>query len=273
MLGAAKPRYIGNMLEYATAQAILTRGGSPKNSYTQEKYKKWDTTYANSLKNMPTSKLYDVTFANLKIDFSKPTQFELTRDSPSDTTDIYIYNDTQKIPISLKNRNNKIKHQRPKALFKQLALSPLDTAKFQAAYNDINDRYYKKWHDNNLTLFSQLGQTEKQELYDQVMDLTIKWLNSSKHMQTYLNFLLQSTNNNTLCWYPERDRFICIPARSALFKWYRIEKLSTFIYINTDEFRLKIRIHNASSRITPKLQLKYDTSIDSSYLRTNKTKT
>ena len=261
-IGAAKARYIGNMLEYTTAKNLVQRGAKPIDAYSEQKYNKWDASYTDQLcetARMPHSFQFDSVFSDLKIDFTKPTKFQLAKDSPNDSTDIYVYSNDTKTPISLKNRNNKIKHQRPKALYKQLALTPLQTTKFQKAYNEINDRYYDKWKQH--ALFNELGIKEKQKLYDEVMDLTIKYLSKRNHMLTYMRFLMESTNNNTLCWYPEKERFIMIPSKASTFSTFSIHRETTFIYITTDQIKLKIRIHNASSRITPKLQLKYDTSI------------
>lgn len=265
----AKPRFLGNMLEYATARALAQLGGVPRNNYTETKYKKWSAIYTDQLcesSKMPSVEQYNHSFKNLKIDVTKPIEFELLRDTREDTTDIYIYNNDNKIPISLKNRNCKIRHQRPKALYKQLELDDADTFIFQTKYNEINDKYYNRWNNNQFKLFNQLELDDKHRLYEEVMTLTIEWLNRSPiYMTRYLKFLLQSTTKNTMCWYPEKKKFICIPATPYFFNWYQIDKDSTFIYITTDALRLKVRMHNASSRITPKLQLKYDTSLDAKY--------
>lgn len=268
MSNAAKCRFVGNMLEYSAARALKLHGGLFRNTYTKEKYERWERIYPQELcakQRMPTPLQFDAVYKHLSIDLNKPISFELAKDTRMDTSDLYIYDQTDKpVALSLKNNNQKLRHQRPKALYKQLELNERATTLFQTDYNEINDRYYQMWSSKGHTLFSQLKMEEKQQMYDEVMDLTIKWLNKSPlFLDRYVRFLLKSTDSNTLCWYPDKGKFALIDqVKIKSTSFYEIKKQTTFIYISIDKLEIKIRIHNASSRITRKMQIKYDTSID-----------
>lgn len=274
MSAAAKCRFIGNMLEFTAARTLAACGGTPRNCYTREKMTKWQSLYSSSSipDNMPHLTDFEKAYDQLEVNFSLPLEFELANDSRQDTTDLSIYNQDKVINISLKNNNTKLKHQRPKALHKQVQLSLDQTNQFQREYQQINDHYYNLWtQQSNITLFKDLDPSQKQELYDAILDLTIKWLQKDpKYIRNYIHFVTPRTSSQShvLCWNPDSRCFTLIHKKVPNNLTYdnpddyKVWKESTFLYISfKNEFTLKIRIHNASSRITKTLQIKYDTTI------------
>lgn len=274
IFASAKCRFVGNMLEYSAANALAQRGGLPRNPYTRDKMQRWQTLYSNPTtmneNMMPTPNDFDRAYKHLKINYSMPIEYELSKDMPNDTTDIAIFNDNSVINISLKNNNDKLKHQRPKALYKQLQLDPDNANVFKQEYQQINDKYFHDWTNNGITLFKELPSEEKQSMYNDILDLTIAWLlRDPEYIRRYIRFVTNDHKaNHILCWNPLDRQFTLIHKHvpsvlSSNINDYKVYKENTFLYISypSAQFTLKIRIHNASSRITKTLQIKYDTTL------------
>lgn len=190
--------------------------------------------------------------------------------SPNDgknnsSADLFIILKNKTIPISLKNNNISIKHQRPNKFYSHCRLDKTHEIAliYINKYNEINNKLYLKY--KKYKLFSNI---KNKEIIYYPFILLIK--NFIKYYYKYLNFdnllnfifgennniIITSLKNNILIYKFNKIEKICkIKIYEIKYNSLQIDFLS-----KNKKYTIKMRIHNASSKITNKLSLKLDTT-------------
>lgn len=273
---AQRARLVGNALEYLVCMALEKRQVNPKDPTTSEKTNRLKRDFdrmqePHSMLIQKYQKLDDV-FDSLGVTSARFPTYYINPDNQGDsrgggqTADIVLPSTTTSpIKLSIKNNNVFIKHQRPNKLHMQLGLDAEDAAAFQGQYKEINDRYYQKWHQQSgYRLFNQIPTEEKFALYQEINDLTISWmLKDLDKLRRYVFFVLDvDPDKYILKWDPGRTDFSVISGiKTSLDEPPSITtRDGSFIEIRTHDLLVKLRMHNARSRITPTLSLKYNTT-------------
>lgn len=172
--------------------------------------------------------------------------------------------------LSAKHNNRSAKHQRPNKLHLQLNLSHEETKRFQAAYKIINDCYYMKWTGLGFKRFSQVSQEDKSSLYHDIHELTSEFITKPVYLRTYVSFIADLDPDKVILrWIPKKSMLEveenCTMPEIGPSTRIRTETSPVFesiMYVYLDDKQtpfMKARLHNASTRITPTLSIKYDT--------------
>lgn len=179
--------------------------------------------------------------------------------------DIVLYDQEHNIyPISCKHNNVSIKHQRPSNLDKQLQLDDETSCLFRLEYKKVNDDLYndiKQYH-----LFSNVPKEQKNLLYNRVNDLVMKHINFSNeyNVKSLYSFLL-SVDETFIVKYDNKVKEITMYDNVNVQKPFNIVAIKNSynsLLIGFDNgIILILRLHNASSKITTTLSLKYDTTV------------
>lgn len=268
---AAKCRKVGNAFEYMVCRALDSLGVTPGDEFTVLKLKRLhkDYTILNESKRTTHAKHAQLCKAlrSLKTTFAPNTTYHLQSDGQGArgcSADLIITSDPP-IRLSIKHNNKYIKHQRCNKLYLQLSLDEADTRKFRSQYSLINNVYYMKWKN---TKFSNISIEEKFELYREINDLTVKWLKKDHtKLLNYIAFILDAKKESVILhWDPNKGvadvlqhDIVLKEHDSSIEVWTK----NSFVYIQIDRKTLiKMRLHNGSSRITPTLSLKYETTIE-----------
>lgn len=178
--------------------------------------------------------------------------YELTneRDAKKDVSDIRLHGDGEVVNISLKHNNASIRHPRPRNLYNQVVLE--NPVEFNSEYKTINDTFYDKW--KHVRLFKNVDPLEKSKLLTDVNRLVTHHLTLGD-TSSFVQFLTLSHKDIIhLKWCnttKEMSR-LKIPDITG-----PVTTKDTFINIGN----LRMRLHTASSRITPVLSLKYDVKV------------
>lgn len=269
---------MGNALEYAICQGLQKRKISPANDDTTQKLKrlKRDFDQVNEPSRVKYRKL-DAVLDRLGVNTMRYPQYELTlhdhANNPSrDTTDVVLKDPARPddaLKLSIKNNNTYVKHQRPNKLYMQLDLGSRDADRFKAQYRAINDRYYNMW--KHLKTWDKVPTTQKFRMYEEVNQLTLRWIGySPSRLTKYLSFVLDVSDPQKyiLKWAPSANDFVVIRYDPCDFSVKGANKAkllmrdSSFIEIHmAGGVVIALRIHNASSRITETLSLKYCTTV------------
>jgi hypothetical protein len=271
---------MGNALEYAICQGLQKRKIAPFSTETSDKLKrlKRDFDTVNEPSRIKYRRL-DSVLDTLGITQAKFPQYELTHETighiKADTSDLILHSPSDpkdNIKLSIKNNNTYIKHQRPNKLYLQLQLTQKESLRFISAYTAVNDRYFNLWKD--LKTWNNVPTTKKFELYEEINQLTLKWISANPaRLMCYLGFVLDAADPKKyiLKWDPSMNDFMVITYNADDFsikgkaaKYELSVRDSSFVMIKVGTKHLvQLRIHNASSRITKVLSLKYTTTIHS----------
>lgn len=277
---AAKCRAVGNALEYLVCKSLIDRRILPIDNKSEEKLRRLEISYRAFNENAEAAHLkqqkLDATIDSLLSRYRHQenpcpidTFFKLNADgagAKGDTADIIVQ--TRERPIiklSVKHNNASIKHQRPNKLYLQLALADEDAALFRQQYKQINDRYYEMWRHR--PGFADIAFEEKTAWYRDVNALTKQWLERApEYLARYTCFLLDFDPDKVILKWDQRKQEIetirYSPDAFGTPTSLSISDTGSFLYIEFDSGKqIKMKLHNASSRITKTLSLKYDTSV------------
>lgn len=195
--------------------------------------------------------------------FQPHTWYQLTPLSQGvqgDTSDIVMI--PSNIRLSIKHNNMFIKHQRCNKLHKQLKLGHDDARQFEEEYKAINDKYFNKWKHCKT-----FNRCDKTELYNEINRLSLKWMSGKhEHLVCYLNFILDLNPKKYIIFWDKRKQLVQIihfdKLKDIIYNETPHLYISgNFIIIDFSSILIKMRLHNASSRITRTLSLKYCTTI------------
>lgn len=273
---ASRCRMTGNALEYAVCNGLQKRKIFPmRDGITTNKLKRLKRDFDNV--DEPSRIKYrklDRVLDDIGINSKAFPSYELTKESighsHAETADIVLHSTSpqQLIKLSIKHNNDYIKHQRPNKLHLQLGLPPRTACRFQRSYSDINDRYYSAWSKMGIKKWNMVPAEEKLALYREINNLTVQWV--KRRLSNYLGFVLgpPDPHKYMLRWDPVKNDFIVTRPQSTEHGGNNVVKGATvtlrdnsFVEITLmDSSVVRMRIHNASSRITPTLSLKYTTS-------------
>lgn len=204
--------------------------------------------------------------------------YHLTKDNDGKkgiTSDIKIYDSSNSniISISCKRNNHSLKHQRPGALPKHLKLSDELSAKFKEEYKNITQQFYKECNNDNnkIYLFKDCTLENKNKLYKDVNELVATYLIKSSYEQklSFIKYLLSMNDENLyILHYSDKSK------KANLYKYNTSTMTSdindsieisrkehNYIIIKWNNLIIQLRLHNASSRITKSISLKYDTTL------------
>jgi len=220
--------------------------------------------------------------------------YHLTKDNDGKkgiTSDIKIFDSSNAniISISCKRNNHSLKHQRPSALPKHLQLSDELTSKYKDEYKTITQHFYKDCNVNQIALFKDCDPENKTKLYKDVNELVATYLSKATYEQklAYIKYLLSMNDENLyILHYSDRTK------KANLYKYNTANtpnavntanaaktanstktssdepqsidvstKDNNYIVIKWNNLTIQMRLHNASSRITKSVSLKYDTTI------------
>lgn len=287
----AKSRKNGDVFEYIVIEQLLKYDITPENKYTQDKTKRLKDKLdkCTDKKDVTTKRRKCKKCIDHILDNRQYKSYELLQDNNhlKTTADIIIHCDDVKIYISCKHNNYSIKHPRPSNLHKQLHTS----VKYAKEYKTINDKYYSYFTKKQYVAFKEVSDNRKKKMYNEFNNLVISSINKSNVRSKILFacFLLGITvpsdindgYNSSDCDsdYEHEDnnvRYILIyESKHVLLKdilkiniddikAYR-KSSNTFhidiLHNNNIIITLKLRIHNASNRITEKISLKYDVTV------------
>lgn len=268
---AQRCRVTGNAFEYMVCLCLQQRNVLPIDAKTKDKTLRLLTSserVEDPHKGLKLEKLHSL-FDSLKVVFPSATRYELNADNlgaQGDTADIVIH--PCNIKLSIKNNNSFIKHQRANKLYLQLGLTYGDASTFQQQYKEINDRYHKMWA--GLSKFKQVKTSDKFAMYVEINKLTMSWLKKDPvYLKRYLEFVLDSMDPNKyiIKWDARRKKMLLLQFDqldqlhlAAAQPTFKI-RAGSFLEIGAGDLLVKMRLHNASSRISNTLSMKYSTTI------------
>lgn len=276
-------RMFGNATEYMVCKCLMTKRYKPMDDYTTNRFNTMKANFEEVEK--------DVTMCPAKIgqavDYiinqsachaitSSGNQtlrtrkvFQLQKDTAGSsscanptTSDIIIGNN---IHISIKNNNLSIKHQKANKLGLQMKMDEEDRKDFERDYSQINDDFFMKWSDRDS--FSNVTLIEKMEMYNKINALTMFYLTKVDPYQ-YLLFILDLATPHYILKCNVRKNTIAIlksnitpEVLSSKSSSLTMHVKGTILYICMDEYTIKMRLHNCTSKITKTLGIKYDTTL------------
>lgn len=199
---------------------------------------------------------------------SKITHYKLTSEyegKNGSVADIVLVDDQgDKFPISCKKNNMSVKHQRPSNLDKQLHLTDDDSSKYRLEYKQVNDEFYNKIKECGT--FNKICREIKDQLYTQVNDVVMKYINDANttSVQAFYKFLL-SVEEKFILQYNDNAKQLTLYDNINVqqpTKMVAKKKNDNYLIVECDNgVTLSLRLHNASSKVTKSLSLKYDTKI------------
>lgn len=186
-----------------------------------------------------------------------------------DVTDIRINSENTTLNISCKNNNLSIKHQRPGATPKQFGFSKNENKLllFKSEYKEINSKFFKlcKALNADLKEYNEISdEFKKQKLYEPICKLVSDFINkNSDKGEIFQNFLLGNINYKQIVLWKKNIEI------KSFDDFSKSKKVSSeldnrgYIIVNFHNgIILSFRLHNASSKITEKGSLKFDTKLE-----------
>jgi hypothetical protein len=278
-------RKSGNALEYIVCKSLNDYSICAHNHATTEKLKKLKVDYdflrskdnAYDHQDQKVTKLHKI-FDHLGID--KHCTYTINHDSKGsagETADIVLHDMQYGYAVakfSVKHNNLSMKHQRVNKLWLQTRMSQDDKDEFIKEYKEINDKYYSVWKAQGLRLFRDVDIVEKFALYKELNELTRAWLlKDSEYLRHYIEFVLDyDPLKYILKWCPRSETITTMSLADNMrtligdLSKVEIDHEESFlrIHLKPTSVIIRARMHNASSRITPTISLKYDTSVQNS---------
>lgn len=262
---AQKCRWSGNAFEYLVCKCLQDRKIKATDAFTKSKVVRIKTQNIDKqeIKQVKLNKMMDA----LGITPKRTPLFSINHDNhgvSGDSSDVVLH--PIDLKLSLKNNNNFIKHQRCNKLYLQLGLSPREEAQFKKQYKEINDRYYNMWTKKGHTKYHQVDTHEKFNMYSEINALTQQWLSKDpRHLERYISFVLDlhpNPNKYTIKWDNSRDALLVLSHHDINIKKMEMRiRNNSFLDIKLGDLLVKMRLHNASSRLRKTQSLKYSTSI------------
>lgn len=186
-------------------------------------------------------------------------------------SDVIVHGENgSQVGISCKRNNFSIKHQRPQALGKHLALGEAHALDYKDRYKGITTSFYDECVKNDWRVFRAVPRDDKQDLYRRVNELVKTTIMESTEKQHahLLNYLVSREDRGYVLHVGLDETEV------RLFKyhwgalnsiqsvyWKNREKNSTMIVLDASSLQLNMRLHTASSCISRSISLKYDTTI------------
>jgi hypothetical protein len=193
------------------------------------------------------------------------------------TSDIIVRDEVlhTQIGISCKRNNFSIKHQRPGALARHLGLEPSNAAEYMTAYKHITGSFYEECRREGVVTFPAVHEERKRALYREVNALVAHTIASAEADQQARMIRYILSLDEALMFGTEATNFIMHwddKKQDDAVKLYklciehvgRVDSIhweENTIRIDSGDVKLSLRLHNASSRITKSVSLKYDTKI------------
>jgi len=201
-----------------------------------------------------------------------PTHFYMTTDSDGKhgiTSDVYVCSDTLSIGISCKRNNISVKHQRPRALIQHLALPKEIELQYKKEYDAfIGDFHNTCCGSDNHTMFRQVSATLKSKLYSDINALACKYVTDAPNDNklNLIRFILSANESNSYVLHYNDKRKSCKMCQLAksvdTIETFAVTcRLTNYLDIECNGIQFSLRIHNASSRRTKEVSLKYDTKL------------
>ncbi len=259
-------RKSGDLFEYKFATYLLNKGLIFNDEYSKQKYinLKNKTSENDNINNIndALNKIFNIKH------FKNYTIIKFTKDNDGQkgiVSDINIYDvHDNYIGFSCKVNNISIKHQRPSSLNKQIGMNEHTEILFKNEYKICNDKWYNKI--KNQITFNKIDKNDKTIMYSEINNIVFKYLNkmTSDEIKFYYNFLINYDKIYVLKHNTIKKKLLLYDYvnKTQPTKILSIEIIKQYIYILFDNnIKIKLRIHNASSKITKSLSLKYDTRI------------
>lgn len=261
----SKSRHVGNMFEYQVCKLLINRNIRPLNSFTLSKLERFTNNLEDETKDdsrhRKRRELVNQMLDMMNVRLPHTTHFEICHDnngSNGNAADIVLH--PSNIGLSLKNNNTFIKHQRCNKLYIQLGLMEQDAFLFKQSYQLINNKYVTEWLAKGLSRFNQIQLDQKFELYHEINALTSFWLSQKReYVYNYLTFVL-SPNTYFVNWDARKKQLVVFKYNQLPIESSNVHLKITnrsILVIHYDNLCIKMRLHNASSRLTKTLSVKY----------------
>ncbi len=188
----------------------------------------------------------------------------------SDVTDIQLTDNVNVLNISVKSNHLAIKHQRPGSLIQQFGISKgtEDDIQYRREYEELNKMFHHKLKSVNPSakLFNEVENIKDAYIYEPICNKVAEKINTygekSIHSSDFQSFLIGKTDFIKIIVYPTK---ITVLLFNNLPKSTKMSaEMSSTNYVNVDfhnGIKVKMRLHTASSRITPNLSLKFDSQL------------
>ena len=184
-----------------------------------------------------------------------------------DVTDIRLTYDEKTLNISLKNNHLATKHQRPGPTPKHIGLTndSDDTKHFKEQYRRINSDFFNfvKSKNQNFEKYNEVEKYKFKHLYKPVCNLVSGLLNKHNYRsKDYLMFLIGKVFFKKIVLFNnhfEITSFDKIPVTKKMKSW--VENKNYVLIEFNEDITLSMRLHTASSRLTERGSLKFDTQI------------
>lgn len=262
---AQKCRWSGNAFEYLVCKCLQDRKIKTTDVFTKSKMVRIKTNNIDKheLKRTKLNMMMDA----LDITPKRTPFFSINHDNhgvSGDSSDVVLHPNDLK--LSLKNNNNFIKHQRCNKLYLQLGLSKPEEEQFKTQYKEINDRYFNSWTSKGYTKYHQVDTREKFNMYNEINALTKHWLSKDrKYLERYISFVLDlhpNPNKYTIKWDNSKNALLVLSHHDIAMDDIELTiRADSFLDIKLGNLLVKMRLHNASSRLRKVQSLKYSTSI------------
>lgn len=276
----------GRALEYRIAQEFITNFSNPTVNLQTQADQTRDSTHFNNLPaNMRTyydasaQKIYKWALGILSVSNTSTLDIQRLTDAAAvkgDVTDIRLTSNSNLINLSIKHNHSATKHQRPSPTPKQCGFKVADTnnQQFIIKYKKIGQQFHTQV--NNLaagtTTFSDLKKispsTISNHIYKPMCALVTDFLNQNctpPHAQQYFSFLIGNTDfykikvdaNST-----EISEFKNLTPVNKMHAKCRNCPENNYIDITfSNGWEVSMRLHTASSKITPTISLKFDSQL------------
>ena len=184
-----------------------------------------------------------------------------------DITDIRISYDKKILNLSLKHNHRAFKHQRPPSTPQQMGFnkhSPEDKW-FREKYRFLMDSFLKKTKGE--LLFRNISSLIPQELYypvcNHVNDFINKYGSNEYAANSYFSFLIGQKNFKKIIVNESNIEIFHFDQIPNSNKMSSVVEGESYIKVNFyNNYKLKMRLHTASSKITNTPSLKFDTQSD-----------
>lgn len=182
-----------------------------------------------------------------------------TEGKSGQTDDIKYYSKEKQelFGLSLKRKNNSIKHNRPKSIIDRICSDKIIIDKYAKEYKLLNEKYYEKIKDK--IYFRNLD--NKENLYKDFNNLICKYITTYNLEECLYDFIFKKSKY-ILKMLDETH--IILKEKSFDKEDKLIIKTLNYntLLLKNNSLYAKLRIHTASSKITPTLSLKYDITIE-----------
>jgi hypothetical protein len=204
---------------------------------------------------------------------NKPLAYEIAHDNSGkqgDASDITLcFRRNLRIGISLKRNNASIKHPRPNALGRQLALEDTAARLYKKKFNAVTTAFAKRSAKGGKAEFCDVPQYERARLYRSVNRLvaaTLRKATPDQQLQFVCFLLSVNTKPTVVMTYSDKTRacsFMRIRDLQSLasLKMGRISVKEHCLNVAFGDVKLRLRLHNASKTVGVSPSIKYDVTL------------